>query len=550
MRKPCLSRHPRSMLTHRMRRSPNTVLLCLASRSTRPSDWELATSNGDSATNGTWEDPEIETPSGGSSLAALALLEAGEKSNSPAVVKSLEFLRKYEPGELRSTYAIALQTMVYAAAEPKKDRSRIAANVAWLERAQIKKGDKVRWPGSWTYSDRKLTRPGDASCSYFALLALHAASEAGVPVNSEVWSAARTFWKNGQKRDGAWAYTPDSDVIAASVTCTGISSSLMANQWIGLPGGRELIKNDVVRGCGIVGIDSSPRKGLEWLADHFSVKTNIGHGPQWQYYYLWGLEQAGRLAGVRRLGQQDWYQLGADELVRSQDKLSGHWQGVFAEGHRLVATCFAVIFLANGRLPVLINKLRHAPGNDWDNDSHDVSHLVSIVSRDWETRLCWQMLDLDQANAPDFSPAPIVFFNGHKRPEFSAAARQKLREYVEHGGFVFAEACCGSAEFDEGFRKLVKEMFPEREHELRPLADNHPIWTAKYNMVPGSHPISGVQQGARTSIIYTSNDLSCYWNQARSAPSNPAVVKAIQLGQNVVDYATGRELPPDKLSVR
>jgi Domain of unknown function (DUF4159) len=382
------------------------------------------------------------------------------------------------------------------------------------------------------------------------LLGLHAASEAGVPVKSEIWTAARTFWKNGQKRDGAWAYMPDSGVSAASVTCAGISCSLMANQWIGPPGGRELLKNDVMRACGVAGTDTSPRKGLEWLADHFSVKENIGHGTQWQYYYLWGLEQAARLAGVRLLGEHDWYRLGAEELVTNQNKLSGSWQGVLAENHRLVATCFAVIFLSNGRLPVLINKLRHAPGNDWDNDSHDVNNLVSIISRDWEIGLCWQILDLDQANASDFSPAPIVFFNGHKRPEFSAAAKQKLREYVEHGGFVFAEACCGSAEFDDGFRKLMKEVFPEPGYELRPLADDDPIWTAKYNIMPGSHPISGIRYGARTSIIYSSKDLSCYWNQARNAPRNPAVIKAIQLGHNVVDYATSRALPPDKLSVR
>jgi hypothetical protein len=61
---------------------------------------------------------------------------------------------------------------------------------------------------------------------------------------------------------------------------------------------------------------------------------------------------------------------------------------------------------------------------------------------------------------------------------------------------------------------------------------------------------SSVRHGARTTIIYSSKDLSCYWNQARNAPSNPAVIKAIQLGQNFVDYATCRALPPDKLSVR
>jgi hypothetical protein len=33
-------------------------------------------------------------------------------------------------------------------------------------------------------------------------------------------------------------------------------------------------------------------------------------------------------------------------------------------------------------------------------------------------------------------------------------------------------------------------------------------------------------------------------------PENPAVIKAQRVGQNVIDYATGRELPPDKLAPR
>ena len=35
-----------------------------------------------------------------------------------------------------------------------------------------------------------------------------------------------------------------------------------------------------------------------------------------------------------------------------------------------------------------------------------------------------------------------------------------------------------------------------------------------------------------------------------TSPANPAVIKAIRVGQNVIDYATGRKLPPDKLSER
>ena len=51
---------------------------------------------------------------------------------------------------------------------------------------------------------------GDNSNTQYALLGLHAASEAGVPVKPEVWTLARDYWARYQKQDGSWAYTPDS----------------------------------------------------------------------------------------------------------------------------------------------------------------------------------------------------------------------------------------------------------------------------------------------------------------------------------------------------
>ena len=103
--------------------------------------------------DGSWADVEGEAKSGTTSLVTLALLTAGEKADSPSIAKALVLLRSLGPKELRSTYAIGLQTMVFAAAEPAKDQLRIATNVEWLERAQIRPGDPVFWPGSWSYSD-------------------------------------------------------------------------------------------------------------------------------------------------------------------------------------------------------------------------------------------------------------------------------------------------------------------------------------------------------------------------------------------------------------
>jgi hypothetical protein len=160
------------------------------------------------------------------------------------------------------------------------------------------------------------------------------------------------------------------------------------------------------------------------------------------------------------------------------------------------------------------------------------------------------VVDSRTATVPELLGAPILFFNGHKAPEFSPVERKTLRDYLDQGGFLFAEACCAARDFDQGFRRLMEQVFPEDGSPLRPLPESHPIWRARNLLPPAIHPLWGIRRGARTLVVYSPEDLSCYWNQIKHSPSNPAVIRAIKIGQNVIDYATEREVPPDKLETR
>ena len=140
---------------------------------------------------------------------------------------------------------------------------------------------------------------------------------------------------------------------------------------------------------------------------------------------------------------------------------------------------------------MLINKLRHGPAGDWDNDPDDIRNIVNVVSHNWKNLLTWQVVDPAVASVPELLQAPIVFLNGHKAPELTALARQNLKDFVEQGGFIFAEACCGSREFDAGFKQLMKEMFPQEDYKLRPLSEDHPVWRAKNLLTPEASPALG-----------------------------------------------------------
>jgi hypothetical protein len=501
--------------------------------------------------DGSWDDADIEARTGTTSLATLALLAAGEPPVQGEVASALKYLRGFTANDLRSTYAVALQTMVFAAADPAAYRAQIASNARWLQLGQIRPGDRVNWPGSWTYSPLK-TRNGDSSNTHYALLGLEAARDAGVQVHPAVWALSRNFWEQAQRQDGGWGYTPNSAVRATgSMTCAGISSLIITRPSMV----RESLSGNKVQGC-----VPPPRKrsapknpamageghlhaGLDWLQQHLRVDENPGAGQQWRYYYLRDLQLAGRFSRRRFFGEQDWYQKGAEKLIQDQDAAGGFWEGVGpVEGQgRVVATSFALLFLSDRPPPTLIVKLRHGPGDDWNSDPDDVSNLVEVVSRDWRHRLSWDVVDLTGDGAAP--RAPVLFLNGHEAPELTKEAKQALRRYVELGGFLFAEACCGKAGFDRGFRSLMQELFAGAEEALKPLDEDHSIWRIKYPLKPEAHQLWGIKIGDRTAVVYSPLDLSCFWNLAKSQPNHKLVERALQVGQNVVDYATGRKIP-------
>jgi hypothetical protein len=287
--------------------------------------------------------------------------------------------------------------------------------------------------------------------------------------------------------------------------------------------------------------DDGLRGGIAWLTKNFRVGENFPNGQQWKFYFLDALEQAGQLSGVRLFGENDWFQDGARELIRAQSLDTGEWRGALGEREPIIATSFALMFLCRGRSPVLIQKARHGPGDDWMNDPDDVRNLVATVARDWNMPLNWQVVNLDSATVSELLLAPILFLNGHQSPGLNARAKQALRAYVEQGGFIFAEACCGSKDFDRGLRALLSELFPALETRLHPLAFDHPVWSARHALKAEDHALWGLEQGGRTAVIYSRGDLSCRWNLRDRYPDEPATVLAIEVGQNVVAYASRRQ---------
>ncbi len=492
--------------------------------------------------NGTW--PDHPAYSGGiTALCTLALLNAGIEPQQEGMQRALKYLRGLTPGQ---TYVVSLQAMVFCAAEPRKDLLHIRRCAKWLEETQITSGEHK---GSWSYPS-PAGGSGDPSNSQFAVLALYEAERAGVKVSEKTWRMALQYWQKTQNPDGSWPYRGGPGT--GSMTCAGITSLIIASGELNR-GDAEVV-NGQVQCCGDQQANDAIENGLRWLERNFSVHTNPGGGRSSQgnlLYYLYGVERVGRMTARRFIGKHDWYREGADMLVRHQDHLSSFWRGTGnAENNPLIGSSFALLFMSKGRRPVMVAKLKHGPDDDWNRHRGDLANLTSYVEKKWKRDLTWQVIDPAAATVEDLAQAPVLFINGRQAPQFTAEQKKKLRDYVDRGGFILGEACCGGGEFEQGFRKLMSEVFPEEEYKLRLLPPEHPIWHAEEPVDPKYlRPLWGIDIGCRTSVVFCPEDLSCYWELGRPGRRQPlpeavqAEVAAVNaIGANIMAYATNREL--------
>jgi hypothetical protein len=288
-----------------------------------------------------------------------------------------------------------------------------------------------------------------------------------------------------------------------------------------------------------------------------------GTSQRFHLYYLYGIERVGRLTSQRWIGEADWYRAGAKYLVERRDNLEGFWKSSEApETNEEIATSFVLLFLAKGRRPVLVAKLQHGEGDDWNRHRHDLDHLTRYVEDKWKkdkvlrTDISWQVVSAEHATLDDLRQSPVLFISGKDGIPLSERLKKDLRAYVDQGGFILAENCCEGSGFHNAFTKLMEEIFPDA--KLMPLDDRtHPIWTADANLVPelpkfiGKHPIQVLHTGCRIGVVYTPKNLGCYWELASGGRERDAKYPAdVQseidfcrgLGANVLAYATNREL--------
>lgn len=542
---------------------------------------------------GTWEGVVLnflaDMDGGATALVTLALLNCGVKHDDPAVARALDYLRGLPP---KKTYVAGLQNMVFAEARQAKDLPIIQRNADWLiDKAIGLKGGQLE---GWSYPGNTVP---DNSNTQYALLGLYAAKYAGARIDDDVWREIQRFYTRTQKKPtpttGFWQYHNSRFDNQASFTMTvaGVCGLVIAGMGLDQSEQQLDLKSGVAANCGIYPQNDAIARGMNWIAANFNFDAGKSI-----FYNIYGIERLGRLSGQRFIGKFDWYREGCEYLINAQAADGSITKGHGIDGAEVISTAFGLLFLSKGRTPVLISKFAWGDFRDvgggtfeerstgkkgeinWNRKHNDTRHLVEFSSKELfkGTPLAWQVYDVRRQNIDTdekilaevgvLLQSPLLYLNGHGRIPFVGlpgevltTKERILQKYVEEGGFILAEACCGDAQFAASFRDLIKRIFPG--NKLERLPETHAIWTSFYKDkgLAQFAGLEGLEKGCRTVVVFSPMPLAGYWEEHRFMPGagklaaqegqpNYRGEMAYKLAGNIIAYATGLELPKPRLT--
>jgi len=441
-------------------------------------------------------------------LATYALLAAGENPQDPRIAEAVNFLKS---ADIEGTYALGCRALVWNALpnSMRKETLELAKRDRDLLLKNQRKDERCH-PLFRYLADNTGDTACDHSASQFAVLGLWAADQLGAEVSTNFWKETDAAWLNDQDQaTGGWAY---SNVFirrqenTPSMTAAGVATLF--------------ITNDMLRGAAAADCRGNvPHKaidaGVAWLVDHSEEIFDLRKS-KFPFYTLYGVERIGLAGGYKYLGTIDWYKTGAAALLAHQND-DGSWGAPGGTG--VADTCFAILFLARGRAPLVLSKLQYDLDQhgdkprqaNWNQRPRDAANLARWLGRSLEREINWQIVNL-KVPAEDLHDAPILYLAGNQTLSFTAAEEEKLRQFALQGGLILGNADCTSGQFGTSFKKLGAKLFPP--YEFRELPAGHLIYNENFPRTRWKNPpqVQGLSNGARELMILIPNgDAARFW---------------------------------------
>lgn len=204
---------------------------------------------------------------------------------------------------------------------------------------------------------------------------------------------------------------------------------------------------------------------------------------------------------------------------------------------------------AGSRGGLTLAAVRHDGG--WNTAPRSLHHLAAAVSRTADLPAL-RPVAISLADA-ELYRHPLLLLHGRRELRLTPPELSALREHLQRGGLLFADACCGSPEFDRSFRQLCQELFPQR--PLEKVSADHELMSERIGsdlsrvrrrravsagggMEIAAPQLEGIAMDGRYLLLYSPHDVSCALDSTVDAGC-PGYVRedAVRLAVNVVLYS-------------
>lgn len=191
-----------------------------------------------------------------------------------------------------------------------------------------------------------------------------------------------------------------------------------------------------------------------------------------------------------------------------------------------------------------IARVKYGGGGDWYSDEQSLTELLMFVRENTLLDVAPKEDVVELASDKIFT-YPYLYLTGHGNVHFTEQEAQRLRQYLNGGGFLHIDDNYG---LDKHIRREMKKVFPEQEFVALPFS--HPIYHTHYDFpqgLPKIHEHDGdppqgfglFSEDGRLTVFYSyESDLGDGW-EPPSVHNNPPDVrlKALQMGVNILIYA-------------
>ncbi|HEX7402211.1 MAG TPA: DUF4159 domain-containing protein [candidate division Zixibacteria bacterium] len=188
-------------------------------------------------------------------------------------------------------------------------------------------------------------------------------------------------------------------------------------------------------------------------------------------------------------------------------------------------------------------RLKYGGGGDWYWGSSAIPNMLKYLKENTNIPVLEEEVRVSIMDDNLFS-YPFLFMTGHGNVKFTDQEVERLRNYLTHGGFLFANDSYG---LREAFFREMKVVFPDK--DLVELPFNHGIYHSYYDFPNGLPKIHkhdekppqgfGIFHEGRLIVFFDwESDIGDGWEDTQVHNDPPGKREAaLKMGVNIITWA-------------